>query len=154
MATDDHTHSIICDNIQLLLDYCVRFYDRQFSERHELNRDVLQRFENLLNEYFISGDAERLGLPTVNYFADKISLSPNYFGDLVKRETGVSAKEYLRKKLLEAAKEQLLNPQKSISQVAQSLGFQYPQDFVRCFKSMTGTTPGEFRERLHRSTYN
>lgn len=94
----------------------MRFYDRQFTERHELNRDVLQRFENLLNEYFISGDAERLGLPTVNYFADKISLSPNYFGDLVKRETGVSAKEYLRKKLLEAAKEQLLNPQKSISQ--------------------------------------
>ena len=150
MATDDHTHGIICDNIQLLLDYCVRFYDRQFSERHELNRDVLQRFENLLNEYFISGDAERLGLPTVNYFADKISLSPNYFGDLVKREKGVSAKEYLRKKLLEAAKEQLLNPQKSISQVAQSLGFQYPQHFVRFFKSMTGTTPGEFRERLHR----
>lgn len=73
MATDDHTHGIICDNIQLLLDYCVRFYDRQFSERHELNRDVLQRFENLLNEYFIGGDAERLGLPTVNYFADKIS---------------------------------------------------------------------------------
>lgn len=107
----------------------------------------MQRFENLLNEYFVSGDAERLGLPAVNYFAYKISLSPNYLGDLVKRETGVSAKEYLRKKLLEAAKEQLLNPQKSISQVAQSLGFQYPQHFVRFFKSMTDMTPGEFRKR-------
>lgn len=106
---------------------------------------MLQRFENLLNEYFVSGDAERLGLPTVNYFADKINLSPNYFGDLIKRETGTSAKEYLRKKLLEAAKEQLMNPQKSVSQVAQSLGFQYPQHFVRFFKRMAGTTPSEFR---------
>ena len=141
---------ILSAQSSIYVSFCAPYYDRQFSERHELNRDVLQRFENLLNEYFISGDAERLGLPTVNYFADKISLSPNYFGDLVKRETGVSAKEYLRKKLLEAAKEQLLNPQKSISQVAQSLGFQYPQHFVRFFKSMTGTTPGEFRERLHR----
>ena len=128
-----------------MLDYCVRFYNRQFSERRELNKDVLQRFENLLNEYFLNGDAERLGLPSVNYFADKISLSPNYFGDLVKRETGKSAKEYLRKKLLEAAKEQLMNPQKNITQVGISLGFQYPQHFVRFFKRMTGMTPSEFR---------
>ena len=105
----------------------------------------MQRFENLLNEYFLNGDAERLGLPSVNYFADKISLSPNYFGDLVKRETGKSAKEYLRKKLLEAAKEQLMNPQKNITQVGISLGFQYPQHFVRFFKRMTGMTPSEFR---------
>ena len=133
IATDDHTHDIICDNIQLLLDYCVRFYNRQFSERRELNKDVLQRFENLLNEYFLNGDAERLGLPSVNYFADKISLSPNYFGDLVKRETGKSAKE------------QLMNPQKNITQVGMSLGFQYPQHFVRFFKRMTGMTPSEFR---------
>lgn len=145
---DDSTHEILCDNLKLLLDYCVRFYNRQFTERKELNHDVLARFENLLNEYFISGDAERLGLPTVNYFADKISLSPNYFGDLVKRETGTSAKEYLRKKLFEAAKEQLMNPQKSISQVAQSLGFQYPQHFVRFFKRMTGNTPSEFRQGI------
>lgn len=145
-ATDDHTPGIVCDNIRLLLDYCARFYDRQFAERHALNKDVLQRFENLLNQYFISGEAMRKGLPTVNYFADKINLSPNYFGDLVKRLTGMSAKDYLSRKLLGMAKEQLMNPQKNITQVADSLGFQYPQHFVRFFKRMTGQTPSEFRK--------
>ena len=81
----------------------------------------------------------------MNYFADQICLSPNYFGDLVKRETGKSVKEYLQQKLLDVAKEQLLDPQKSITQVSNLLGYQYPQHFIRFFKRMTGNTPNEFR---------
>lgn len=142
---DSYTHNLLCDNIQLLLDYCVRFYDRQFTERKELNKDILIRFENLLNDYLINGKAEKQGIPTVNYFADQICLSPNYFGDLVKRETGKSVKEYLQQKLLDVAKEQLLDPQKSITQVSNLLGYQYPQHFIRFFKRMTGNTPNEFR---------
>lgn len=142
---DSYTHNLLCDNIQLLLDYCVRFYDRQFTERKELNKDILIRFENLLNDYLINGKAEKQGIPTVNYFADQICLSPNYFGDLVKRETGKSVKEYLQQKLLDVAKEQLLDPKKSITQVSNLLGYQYPQHFIRFFKRMTGNTPNEFR---------
>ena len=81
----------------------------------------------------------------MNYFADQICLSPNYFGDLVKRETGKSVKEYLQQKLLDVAKEQLLDPKKSITQVSNLLGYQYPQHFIRFFKRMTGNTPNEFR---------
>jgi AraC-like DNA-binding protein len=144
---DSHTHDILCDDIKLLLDYCVRFYDRQFTERQELNRDVLRRFENLLNDYLHSGKAQQFGIPTVNYFADKICLSPNYFGDLIKRETSVSVKKYMQLKLLEVAKEQLMNPQLTISQVSDALGFLYPQHFVRFFKRMTGITPSEFKNK-------
>ena len=144
-AADSLTSDILSGNIGLLLDYCVRFYNRQFSERKELNRDVLRRFENLLSEYFSNGIAESEGLPTVNYFADKICLSPNYFGDLIKKETGMSAKEYLQRKILDRAKNLLLHPDMSITQVAHSLGYDYPQHFVRFFKKMTGQTPTEYR---------
>lgn len=144
-ATDSLTTDILSGNIGLLLDYCVRFYNRQFSERQELNRDVLRRFENLLSDYLANGTAEKEGLPTVNYFADKICLSPNYFGDLIKRETGVSAKEYMQRKILDRAKDLLLHPEMTITQVAHSLGYDYPQHFVRFFKKMTGQTPTEYR---------
>lgn len=143
--SDNLTIDILSGNIGLLLDYCVRFYNRQFTERKELNRDVLQRFENLLAEYFTNGIAENEGLPTVNYFADKICLSPNYFGDLIKKETGMSAKEYLQRKILDRAKDLLLHPNITITQVAHLLGYDYPQHFVRFFKKMTGQTPTEYR---------
>ncbi|WP_075557739.1 MULTISPECIES: helix-turn-helix domain-containing protein [Parabacteroides] len=144
-AIDKHTRGLICTNIELLLDYCMRFYDRQFITRQGMNLDVLARFERLLDEYLDSGLAAKEGLPTVNYFADKICLSPNYFGDLVKKETGKSAKEYIQLKMLNLAKEELLNPEKSITQVAYSLGFQYPQHFVRFFKKYGNMTPSEYR---------
>ena len=123
----------------------MRFYDRQFITRQGMNLDVLARFERLLDEYLDSVLAAKEGLPTVNYFADKICLSPNYFGDLVKKETGKSAKEYIQLKMLNLAKEELLNPEKSITQVAYSLGFQYPQHFVRFFKKYGNMTPSEYR---------
>lgn len=147
---DGNTHEILCDNIKLLLDYCVRFYNRQFSERKELNHDVLVRFENLLGDYIATGKGEKHGVPSVNYFADKVCLSTNYFGDLVKRETGVSVKKYIQNRLLEVAKENLLDSTKSVTQVGLMLGFQYPQHFVRFFKRMTGMTPTDYLKLIER----
>lgn len=144
-AIDKHTRGLVCTNIELLLDYCLRFYERQFITRQDMNLDVLSRFEKLLDEYLSTGMAIEKGVPSVHYFADKICLSPNYFGDLVKKETGKTAKEYIQLKMLDTAKEILHDPSKSITQVASALGFQYPQHFVRFFKKYAGITPSEFR---------
>lgn len=145
-GTDRHTRRLITTNIELLLDYCMRFYERQFTMREELNHDVLSRFEGLVDDYITSGKAETEGLPSVRYFADKVFLSANYFGDLVKRETGKSAKEYLQLKTLSAAKELLLSPDYSVSQISGHLGFQYPQHFIRFFKKHEGLTPRQYRK--------
>jgi len=143
---DSHSRDIVTTNILLLLDYCDRFYDRQFKERTQLNHDVLIRFENLIDEYISSGRGEFNGIPSVKYFSDKICLSPNYFSDLVKRETGISPKEYISRRLLETAKELLLAQTLSITQISQRLGFQYPQHFTRFFKKFTNITPAQFRQ--------
>lgn len=144
-AIDKHTKRLITTNIELLLDYCTRFYERQFITREEANRGVLEQFEKLLDDYFRNGEAARTGLPSVKYFAGKICLSPNYFGDLVKRETGKSAQEYIQLRIIDLAKEQLLDPLQTISQIGYGLGFQYPQHFVRFFKRQVGRTPSEYR---------
>ncbi|WP_418983920.1 helix-turn-helix domain-containing protein [Alistipes sp.] len=143
---DRHTKGLVCTNIELLLDYCMRFYERQFITRQDLNIDTLARFEKLLDNYLADGLAAEQGIPSVKYFADKICLSPNYFGDLVKKQTGKSAKEYIQLKMLDAAKEHLHDPLKSISEVAYALGFQYPQHFVRFFKRYAGVTPSQYRK--------
>ena len=142
---DKFSKPLIVSNIEVLLNYCMRFYERQFITREELNNDVLVRFERLLDEYWDSGMAERYGLPTVKYFADRICLSPNYFGDLVKSETGKTARELIHLKVIETAKNALLEPGASMKQVADMLGFQYPQHFLRFFKKEVGCTPGEYR---------
>ena len=147
-SIDKHTRQLVCRNIQLLLDYCMRFYERQFITRESANRDVLARFERLLNEYFADGNACRNGLPTVKYFASECYLSPNYFGDLVKKETGHSPLEMIQKKVIGMAKDALAMPEKSITEVAYSLGFQYSQHFNRFFKRGTGMTPTEWRKAL------
>lgn len=144
-AIDKHSKRLITVNIELLLDYCLRFYERQFITRSNVNRDVLARLESLLDEYLDSGTAQNDGLPTVKYCAGQLCLSSNYFGDMVKKETGRSAQEYIQLKLIDAAKERLLAPEKSVSEVAYELGFKYPQHFVRMFKKITGYTPGEYR---------
>ena len=144
-SIDKHSRRLICANIGLLLDYCMRFYERQFVTRGDMNLDVLARFERLLDDYLTQGAAAKEGLPSVRYFASKICLSPNYFGDLVKKETGKSAQEYIQLKMIDAAKEGLLDPNKTIGQVAYELGFQYPQHFVRFFKRHVGYTPMEYR---------
>lgn len=143
--TDKHSKKLISSNIELFLDYCQRFYDRQFITRDTANRGVLEKFETLLNQYFESGHPQSAGLPTVAYFAKSLHLSANYFGDLIKKETGQSAKEYLQHKTMEVAKKIMFESDKTINEVALELGFKYPQHFTRLFKQQTGLTPNEFR---------
>lgn len=143
-AIDKHTHELIVSNIELLLGYCLRFYDRQFITREEINHSVVKQFLGLLDEY-ISEKAETEGLPTVSYFADKCCLSTGYFSSLVKSETGRTAKDHINERILLKAKELLQMESTSVSQVSQLLGFEYPQHFIRFFKGMTGKTPAQWR---------
>ena len=145
-AIDKHSRMLIVSNIELLLNYCMRFYDRQFITRSNENKDVIVKFERLLRDYFRSGEPAESGLPSVKYFADKLFLSANYFGDLVKKETGRSAQEYIQQLLIATAKERLCDPSRSVSEIAYSLGFQYPQHFSRMFKKSVGLTPNEYRQ--------
>ncbi len=143
---DKHSKQLIVSNIELFLNYCTRFYDRQFITRDTVNLGVIEQFESSLNAYFKTGKARELGIPTVSYFADELHLSPNYFGDLVKKETGKSAQEYIQAKLIEVAKEKIFDPEKSVSEIAYELGFKYPQHFTRFFKNKAGYTPNEYRK--------
>lgn len=142
---DKHSKRLISRNIELLLDYCMRFYERQFITRSESNRSVLVKFEALLDDYFQNGKTQTDGLPSVKYFADRVFLSPNYFGDLIKKETGKSAQEYIQVRMIELAKELIAGTEKTINQIAYELGFQYSQHFNRIFKKNVGHTPGEYR---------
>lgn len=142
---DRLSRRLIATNIELLLDYCLRFYERQFITREYINRDLLTRFETLLDNYFESGRARLGGLPTVKWCASELCLSSNYFGDLMKKETGRTPQEHIHHKLISIAKERMLNPQMSISQISYELGFNYPQHFTRLFKNVTGMTPNEYR---------
>ena len=137
-GVDKHSKTLLVNHIELLLNYCMRFYERQFITRGKTNRDVLTRFENLLDEYFESTLAEQDGLPTVKYFADKLCLSSNYFGDMFKKETGKSPQEYIQEKVIELAKERISGTADTVSQIAYSLGFQYPQHFCRLLKKRVG----------------
>lgn len=144
-SIDRLSKRLIARNIQLLLDYCMRFYERQFDTRTVANRDVLSKFETLLDAYFQGDKPQTEGLPTVKYFADRVFLSPNYFGDLIKKETGKTAQEYIQNKLIDTAKEMIAGTDKTISQIAYDLGFQYSQHFNRVFKKNVGYTPNEYR---------
>lgn len=136
---------LLANSIELLLNHCLRFYERQFVTRHDAQRDILVRFEELLDQYFTGDNARKNGLPSVKYCAARLCLSPNYLGDFIKKETGRTALDYIRDKIIGLAKEQLLDPTNSISQVSYQLGFQYPQHFTRVFKQAVGMTPHDFR---------
>ena len=142
---DKHSNTIIASAIELFLNYCLRFYDRQFITRKKANKDILSQFEELTDNYFTSGNAGKHGTPTVGWCADQLHLSANYFGDLIKKETGKSAQEYIQQKTMEVAKDLLSTTSKSISEIAYHLGYQYPQYFSRAFKKVVGKTPNEFR---------
>jgi len=144
-AIDKYSKQLIVSNIELLLDYCTRFYDRQFLTRGNVHEGLLQKFETLLNDYFRSEKPQTIGLPSVAYCADELNLSPNYFGDLVKKETGKTAQEYIQSKLIDIAKERIFDKDKTVSQVAYEMGFKYPQHFSRLFKQRVGFSPLEFR---------
>lgn len=144
-AIDKHSKPLIAMNIELLLNYCMRFYERQFISRSNANRDALTKFEQLLGDYFQSKLPMHDGLPSVKYFADKICLSSNYFGDMVKKETGKTPQECIQEKVIELAKEHIVNTDETVSEIAYTLGFQYPQHLCRLFKKRIGCTPNEYR---------
>lgn len=144
-AIDKHSKALITSTIELFLNYCTRFYDRQFITRENVNHGVLEKFETILNSYYKSDKPQTIGLPSVAYCAEELHLSPNYFGDLVKKETGKSAQEYIQSKIIELAKGKIFDIDKSISEVAYELGFKYPQHFTRLFKQRVGQSPMEYR---------
>lgn len=144
---DKHTKQIVASNIETLLNHCVRFYDRQFITREVTNRDVLDKFENTLEQYFESDKPRKIGLPTVKFCAEQVFLSPNYFGDLIKRETGKTAQEYIQIATMNRAKELLAEGEMTIGEIAWQLGFKYPHHLSRIFKKMVGITPGEYRKQ-------
>lgn len=146
---DKHTAGIVASHIQVLLDYLTRFYERQFITRRKVNSDTLARFEQALKRYYADGHG-RDGLPTVNYFADVASLTPGYFGDLVKKETGKTAQEIIALHIIGHAKERLARTSDDVGIIAYELGFQYPQHFSRMFRRLTGSTPTQFRENIDR----
>ena len=143
---DRHTAEIVSSQIQVLLDYVARFYERQFITRGKVNSDILSRFETALKQYLESGRTKE-GLPTVNYFAEQANLSPGYFGDIIKKETGLTAQEIIARHLVDRAKRRLTESTDDISIVAYESGFQHPQHFSRMFNRLTGLSPTQFREK-------
>lgn len=146
---DRHSKELIVANLELLLKYCSRFYDRQFITRGHVNSGLIEQFEQKLNDYLWSDKLRTEGVPTVAYFAQELHLSPNYFGDLIKKETGKSALEYIHLHLIDLAKERIFDMGKSIGEIAYELGFKYPQHFTRFFKQQVGVTPIAYRGGLN-----
>jgi AraC-like DNA-binding protein len=144
-AIDKHSKRLMVSTIELFLKYCVRFYDRQFITRNHIHLGTLERFETVLNAYYQTDKPQTIGLPSVAYCAGELSLSASYFGDLIKKETGKTAQEYIQSKVIDVAKERIFDQNKSISQIAYELGFKYPQHFIRLFKQRVGQSPNEYR---------
>ncbi|HTQ63183.1 MAG TPA: helix-turn-helix transcriptional regulator [Puia sp.] len=144
-AIDHHSKKLIVSNIELFLNYCTRFYERQFITRDQPHKGILERFENLLNDYFQTEKPQTIGLPSVAWSAKELNLSASYFGDLIKKETGKTAQEYIQSKLIDVAKEKIFDESKSVNQIAYELGFKYPQHFTRLFKQWVGQSPKEYR---------
>ncbi|HRH47375.1 MAG TPA: AraC family transcriptional regulator [Panacibacter sp.] len=144
-AIDNHSKKLIVSNIELFLNYCSRFYERQFITRENVHKGILERFEHLLNEYFQTDKPHTIGLPSVAYCAAELNLSSGYFGDLIKKETGKTAQEYIQSKVIDVAKEKIFDINKSVSEIAYELGFKYPQHFTRLFKQRVGQSPNEYR---------
>ena len=142
---DNKGQKVIGTNLELLLDHILRFYQRQFNTRTSQSKDVLSRFEKDLKAYFKANQQIEFGLPSIQYFADNVHLSQHYFSDLLKKETGRTAKEHINDFVVEKAKNMILETEQSISEIAYGLGFNYPHYFTRLFKSKTGRTPIEFR---------
>ncbi|WP_026351027.1 helix-turn-helix domain-containing protein [Dyadobacter beijingensis] len=142
---DEHSQAIIISTIELFLNYCSRFYGRQFITRQNSNHHVAAQVEKVLNSCFENNGIAEKGLPTVKFLADQVNLSPGYLSDLLKRETGRNAQDHIHFYLIEEAKNILLGTNKSVGEIAYSLGFEYPQYFNKLFKQKTGHTPNEFR---------
>ena len=146
---DRHTQDIILSQIDLLLNYSKRFYERQFITRKAVNHDVLSRMEQLLNDYFDHEETLKKGLPTVELLASQLNLSPYYLSDLLRSLTGQSAQQHIQDKLIEKAKEYLSITNLTVAEIAYQLGFEYPQSFNKLFKKKTNTSPLEFRQTFN-----
>lgn len=144
---DRMTRHLVCSYIEILVNYCQRFYERQFVTREPINSELLTKFESMLDDYF-KHDNSRRGLPSVAYCASELCLSANYFGDLIKKETGITAQNYIRQHIINATKEALADTEKSISEISYEIGFQYPQHMSRMFKQEVGLTPAQYRSQL------
>jgi len=142
---DKHTHGLILDNLGLLLNYCNRFYDRQFFTREKVSNELVQKFETLLNDYFSNDNLVERGLPNVKYFASKMCLSSNYLSDLLNKFTGKTTQEHIHLQLIDRAKTLLWGTDQNISEIAYNLGFEHPSHFTKLFKSKVGISPKEFR---------
>ena len=142
---DKHSQGLILNNIELLLNYCDRFYDRQFTTRAKVSNDIVQQFERSLLDYFAQDSLIEVGLPDVKFFASQLNLSPSYLSDLLKRYTGKTTQEHIHLQLVEKAKSLLWSSDKSISEIAYELGFEHPSHFTKIFKSKSGKSPKEFR---------
>ncbi|PHI18510.1 AraC family transcriptional regulator [Lewinellaceae bacterium SD302] len=143
---DRHSQTVIVANLELLLNYCNRYYDRQFYTRSNHQQDVVEKVESLLLRYFNSDLAERQGIPSVAHFAEQVNLSPNYLSDLLKKETGKTTQEHIHYRLIERAKHLLLRSDAPVSEIAYQLGFEYPQYFGTLFKKKVGLSPNKFRQ--------
>lgn len=144
-SIDQFSQDVMISHLELLLNYCNRFYNRQFITRKTVNSDLLTKMEALLNDYFNSDSLTELKLPTVHYFSDKLNMSPNYLSDMLRTLTGQSTQQHIHNKLIERAKTILSTTHLSVSEVAYQLGFEHPQSFNKLFKSKTNLTPIEYR---------
>ncbi len=147
---DAHSASVLSANIQLLLEYLHRFYDRQFITRHKVNSEIVAQFERRLKGYYDHSNGKD-GLPTVAEFAEKANLSPKYFSDLVKRETGTTPKTLIIRRMIDVAKHRLVTSSEDVGIIAYELGFQYPAHFTRMFKRVTGQSPTDFRRQMEQN---
>lgn len=145
-AVDKHTKNIVASYIETMLNHCVRFYDRQFVTREVPNHGIIRRLGEFMHDWYDGGRAESEGVPSVQTVASAMCLSPNYFGDLVKKELGQTASDYIQRFVVDRAKELLSETEKNISEIAYELGFNYPHHLTRMFKKLTGLTPNEFRQ--------
>ena len=145
---DTHSQTLIISNLELLLNYCVRYYDRQFYTRTNLNQDIASNFEQLLKAYYNENKQLILGVPSVQYCAEKMNLSARYLSDLLRKETGKGTQDHIHFYIIEKAKTMLLNSKESVSEIAYNLGFEYPQYFSKIFKKKTTTSPNEYRQRI------
>jgi AraC family transcriptional regulator, transcriptional activator of pobA len=146
---DTHSQTLIISNLELLLNYCLRFYDRQFYTRTNLNKDIASEFEQLLKDYYNTSKQLELGIPTVQYCGNAMNMSPKYLSDLLRKETGQSTQDHIHKYIIEKAKNKLLNSTESVSEIAYLLGFEYPQYFSKVFKKKTSMSPNGFRQSLN-----
>lgn len=142
---DNHSQAVLISNIELLLNYCARFYERQFNTRSAQHKNIASKVESLLKDYFKSDKILDLGQPSITFLANECHVSAGYLSDLLKKETGKTAKDHINDFLIEKAKDLLLGSKDSISGIAYTLGFNYPHYFSRLFKTKTGITPHEYR---------